>query len=57
MNRPNFSELVVVLKGGASKDVRFQPAKRENFDDAYDRKVVDAWLAEMEDYIHVAKVG
>jgi hypothetical protein len=56
MNRPDFSELVVALKGGASKDARFQPAKPRNFDGARDRKVVDAWLAEMEDYLHVARL-
>ncbi len=57
MNRLDFSELVMALKGGASKDVRFEPAKPENFDGARDRKVVDVWLAEMEDYLHAAKVG
>jgi len=57
MNRLNFSELVAALKGGASKDVRFQLAKLGNFNGAYNRKVVDAWLTEMEDYLHVAKVG
>jgi len=57
MNRPNFNELVAALKGGTSKDARFQPAKPGNFDDARDQKVVDAWLAEMEDYLHAAKVG
>jgi hypothetical protein len=57
MNRPDFSELVAALKGGASKDVRFQPAEPGNFDGARDRKVVDAWLAKMEDYLHAAKVG
>jgi len=57
MNRPDFSELVAALKGGTSKDARFQPAKPENFDGARDRKVVDAWLAELEDYLHAAKVG
>jgi len=57
MNRPNFSELVAALKGGASKDAKFQPAKLGNFDGARDRKVVDAWLAEMEDYLHATKVG
>jgi hypothetical protein len=57
MNRLDFSELVMTFKEGASKDVRFQPAKPGNFDGACDRKVVDAWLAEMEDYLHVAKVG
>jgi hypothetical protein len=36
MNRPNFSELVATLKGGASKDARFQPTKPKNFDDARD---------------------
>jgi hypothetical protein len=57
MNRPNFSELVIAFKGGANKDARFQPAKPGNFNGARDRKVVDAWLAEMEDYLHAAKVG
>jgi hypothetical protein len=28
-----------------------------NFDEVCDWKVVDAWFAEMEDYIHAAKVG
>jgi len=31
MNKPNFSELVVALKGGSSKDAWFQPAKPRNF--------------------------
>ncbi len=57
MGRPDFGELVAALKTGAAKGERFQPAKPENFDGARDRKVVDAWLAEMEDYIHAAKVG
>jgi hypothetical protein len=57
MNRPDFNELVAVLKGGSSKNVGFQPAKPENFDGAHDWKVVDAWLAEMEDYLHATKVG
>ncbi len=57
MNRPNFSELVAALKGGASKDARFQLVKPRNFDGARDRKVVDVWLVEMEDYMHAAKVG
>jgi hypothetical protein len=57
MNRPDFSELVAALKGGTSKDARLQPAKPGNFDGARDRKVVDAWHAEMEDYLHAAKVG
>jgi hypothetical protein len=57
MNKPDFSELVATLKGGASKDARFQLAKPENFDGARDQKVVDAWLVEMEDYLHAAKVG
>jgi hypothetical protein len=57
MNRPDFGGLVVALKGGLPKDVRFQLAKLGNFDGARDRKVLDAWLAEMEDYLHAAKVG
>jgi hypothetical protein len=57
MNRPDFSKLVAALKGGSSKNARFQPAKLGNFDGAHDRKVVDAWLAEMGDYLHATKVG
>jgi hypothetical protein len=57
MNRPDFSELVAALKGGSSKSVGFKPARPGNFDGARDRKVVDAWLAKMEDYLHAAKVG
>jgi hypothetical protein len=54
MGRPDFGELVVTLKTGAAKGERFQLAKLGNFDGARDRKVVDAWLAELKDYIHVA---
>jgi len=57
MNRPDYNELVVALKGESSKGVEFKPARLGNFDGARDRKVVDAWLAEMEDYLHAAKVG
>jgi hypothetical protein len=57
MNRLDFSELVAALKGGSSKSAGFQPAKPGNYDGARDRKVVDVWLTEMEDYIHTAKVG
>jgi hypothetical protein len=57
MGRPDFGELVAALKTGAAKGERFQPAKPENFDGTCDRKVVDAWLVEMDDYIHAAKVG
>jgi hypothetical protein len=57
MNRLDFNELVVALKGGSSKGVEFKPAKPGNLDGAQDQKVVDAWLAEMEDYLHAAKVG
>jgi len=57
LNRPDFNELVAALKGGPSKGVEFKPARLENFDGARDRKVMDAWLAEMEDYLHAAKVG
>jgi hypothetical protein len=49
--------LVVALKGGSSKGVGFQPVKPGNFDEIRNQKVLDAWLAEMEDYIHAAKVG
>jgi hypothetical protein len=57
MNRLDFNELVVALKGRSSKNAGFQLAKPRNFDGAHNRTVVDAWLAEMEDYLHVAKVG
>ncbi len=57
MNRPDFGELVAAFKTGTSKGERFQPAKFGNFNGAHDRKVVDAWLAEMDDYLHAAKVG
>jgi hypothetical protein len=57
MGRLDFGELVVALKTGVSQGERFQPAKLGNFDGACDRKVVDAWLAEMDNYIHAAKVG
>jgi hypothetical protein len=36
MNRPDFSELVAALKGGASKDAKLQSAKPGNFDGARD---------------------
>jgi hypothetical protein len=57
MNRLDFNELVAALKGGSSKGVEFKPVKPGNFDGARDRKVVDVWFAEMEDYLHAAKVG
>jgi hypothetical protein len=57
MNRTNFIELVEALKRGSSKNAGFQPTKPGNLDGARDRKVVDAWFAEMEDYLHVTKVG
>jgi hypothetical protein len=57
MNRPNFDDLVAALKTGTTKGERFQSAKPGNFDGARDRKVVDAWLAKMDDYLHAAKVG
>jgi len=50
MGRPDFGDLLAALKPGASKGKRFQPAKPGNFDGACDRKVVDAWIAEMDDY-------
>jgi hypothetical protein len=57
MNRHDFTELVTALKGGSSKGVGFKRVKLGNFDRIRDRKVVDVWLAEMEDYLHAAKVG
>jgi hypothetical protein len=51
MNRPDFMEFVVALKGGSSKNVGFKLAEPGNFDEIQDQKVVDAWLADMEDYI------
>jgi hypothetical protein len=57
MSRPNFGVLVAALKTRAAKGERFQPAKPGNFDGARDCKVVDAWLAEMDNYLHTAKVG
>jgi hypothetical protein len=57
MNRPNFTELVTAFKGGSSKGVGFKPVKLGTFDGARDRKVVDVWLAEMEDYFHATKVN
>jgi hypothetical protein len=57
MNRPDFTEFVEALKGGASKNVGFKPAKLRNFDGVQDQKVVDAWLVEMENYLHATKVG
>jgi hypothetical protein len=57
MNRPDFNDLVAALKGGSSKNARYQPAKPGNFDSAHDRKVMDVWLAKMEDYKHAIKVG
>jgi hypothetical protein len=56
MNRPDFIELVAALKGGSSKNAGFQPAKPRNFDGVRDQKVVDVWLAKMEDYLHAVKV-
>jgi hypothetical protein len=56
MGRPDFGELVTALKTRIAKGERFQLAKPGNFDGACDRKVVDAWLAEMDDYLHAAKV-
>jgi hypothetical protein len=39
MNRPDFNELVATLKGGASKDARFQPAQPGNFDGSRNRRL------------------
>jgi hypothetical protein len=56
-NRLDFSELVAAFKGGSSKNARFQLTKLGNFNGARNRKVLDAWLVGMEDYLHAAKVG
>jgi hypothetical protein len=50
-------ELVTALKGGLLKSVSFKPIEPGNFDGIRDWKVVDIWLANMEDYIHAAKVS
>jgi hypothetical protein len=47
----------MTLKGSSSKGVGFKPVKLRNFDEVQEQKVVDAWLTEMEDYFHAAKVG
>ncbi len=57
MNRPDFIKLVTTFKGGSSKGVGFKFAKPGNFDGVRNRKVVDAQLMEMEDYLHATKVG
>jgi hypothetical protein len=49
--------LVVALKGSLTKSVGFKPTEPRNFDGIRDQKVVDAWLMDMEDYIHATKVG
>jgi hypothetical protein len=36
MNRLDFTEFVVALKGGSSKGVGFKPAKPRNFDGIQD---------------------
>jgi hypothetical protein len=55
MNRLDFTELVATLKGGSLKSVGFKLAELANFDGIRYQMVVDAWLAKMEDYIHVAE--
>ncbi len=57
MNRPDFTELITAFKGGSSKGVGFKPDKPRSFDGIRGWKVVDVWLADMEDYIHATKVG
>jgi len=56
MNRPDFGELVAAFKTGTSKGERFQLTKPGNFDGARN-SVVDAWLVEMDNYLHATKVG
>jgi hypothetical protein len=57
MNWPDFIGLVEALKRGSSKSVGFKPAKLGNFDGVQNQKVVDAWLVDMEDYLHATKIG
>jgi len=52
MNRPDFTRLVEALKKKSSKSIGSKPTKPGNFDE-----VIDVWLAKMEDYLHVIKVG
>jgi len=56
MNRLDFSNLVEFLKGRSSKSVRFKATKPGNFDEVRDQKVMNVWLAKMEDYFHATKV-
>jgi hypothetical protein len=48
---------VDAFKGGLFLNVTFKPAKLGNFDKVWDQKVVDVWLAKLEDYLHASKVG
>jgi hypothetical protein len=58
MNRPDFTKLVVALKGRSSKGVGFQPVKPRNFNEIRESESCRClWLAEMEDYLHATKVG
>jgi hypothetical protein len=57
MNRPDFTRLVEALKRGSFKNVGFKPVKPRNFDGVRYQKVVDVWLAKMEDYFHASNVG
>jgi hypothetical protein len=57
MNKPDFVGPMEAFKGGLSKNVTFKPVKLGNFDKVRDQKVIDFWLVELEDYLHVAKVG
>jgi len=57
MNRLDFIKLVADFKVGSLKGAGFKPVKPGNFDVARHWKIVDAWLTEMEDYLHAAKVA
>jgi hypothetical protein len=57
MNRLDFTKLVAALKRGSSKGVGFKPIKPRNFDKVQGQKVVNVWLAKMEDYFHATKIG
>jgi len=57
MNSIHFTKLVKALKGRSSKNVGIKPTKPMNFDGVQNQKDMDVWLVEMEDHLHVAKVG
>jgi len=57
ISRHNFIGLVEAFKRKSLKNVGFKFIKLWNFDGLQDQKVINAWIAKMEDYLHVVKVG